>query len=265
MKIIILAAGKGERLMPLTQNTPKPLLDMGNGTTLIEEQLQNLSASGVVDEVVLVIGYLAEQIEAKIACYRARGHSIRTIFNPFYGVSNNFMSLWLAKGVLDEDDVMITNGDNLFATSVFSQLAQGCGNGIHLAVSAKGDFEPEDMKVTLTEEFIARVSKRIPAEEAHAESPGLALVRGPRARALFTQRLELMARTGRFLQQFWLEVFNELYESGVTVHPWWFDAASLWQEVDFHLDLTRARSLLAHKLGRAGVPVPVSLAPGKAL
>lgn len=257
MKIIILAAGKGERLMPLTQNTPKPLLDMGNGTTLIEEQLQNISASGVIDEVILVIGYLAEQIEAKIAYYRSRGHSIRTLFNPFYGVSNNFMSLWLAKSVFDEDDVMITNGDNILAPSVFSGLSAECGNGIHLAVGPKKDFDAEDMKVTLTDEFIARVSKRIPAGEAHAESPGLALVRGARARSLFTQRLEAMARAGKFLQHFWLEVFNELYEQGVTVRPWWFDAASLWQEVDFHLDLSRARTLLADKLGRLPVSAPI--------
>ena len=39
MRLIILAAGKGERLMPLTRNTPKPLLDLGNGNTLIEEQM----------------------------------------------------------------------------------------------------------------------------------------------------------------------------------------------------------------------------------
>jgi Zn-dependent protease with chaperone function len=42
MHIIILAAGKGERLMPLTRNTPKPLLDLGNGATLLEEQIAGL-------------------------------------------------------------------------------------------------------------------------------------------------------------------------------------------------------------------------------
>ena len=66
MKIIILAAGKGERLYPLTKNTPKPLIDLGNGETLLETQLRSLSESKVIDEVVIVIGYLYEQIESKL-------------------------------------------------------------------------------------------------------------------------------------------------------------------------------------------------------
>ena len=70
MKMIILAAGRGERLMPLTQNTPKPLIDMGNGNTLLEEQMISINESGAIDEIVLVIGYLGEQIEAKIAQVR---------------------------------------------------------------------------------------------------------------------------------------------------------------------------------------------------
>ena len=79
MKIIILAAGRGERLMPLTQNTPKPLIDMGNGNTLLEEQLMSIRESGVIKEVVLVVGYLAEQIEAKMRAYKDKGFQVSTI------------------------------------------------------------------------------------------------------------------------------------------------------------------------------------------
>lgn len=253
MKIIILAAGKGERLMPLTQNTPKPLLDMGNGNTLLEEQLHNLETSGAVDEVVLVIGYLAEQVEAKMKFFRNRGCRIRTVFNPFYEVANNFMSLWLARSVFDEGDVLITNGDNLFAPQVFSDFAGECGNGIHLGVGAKTTFDPDDMRVSIVDKTIVRVNKQIPDSEAEAESPGLALVRGAYARRIFTEQLDAMARTGKYLTRFWLEVFNALYERGVAVQPWWFDSANLWQEVDFHPDLSKARSLLQDKMHRGAL------------
>ena len=81
MKIIILAAGKGERLMPLTKNTPKPLLDMGNGATLLEEQIAGLQESGVVEEIALVIGYLAEQVEAKrLAVFEKRMEQMPELF-----------------------------------------------------------------------------------------------------------------------------------------------------------------------------------------
>ena len=98
MKLIILAAGKGERLWPLTKNTPKPLLDLGNGNTLLEEQLERVQSSGVIDEVVLVTGYLSEQIEAKLRTMMATAPiRIKTLYNPFYDVANNLASLWLAR------------------------------------------------------------------------------------------------------------------------------------------------------------------------
>ena len=49
MRVIILAAGKGERLMPLTNNTPKSLLELANGTSVLESQLLSIHAAGIRD------------------------------------------------------------------------------------------------------------------------------------------------------------------------------------------------------------------------
>ncbi len=68
MKLIILADGKGERLMPLICNTPKPLLDLGKGNTLLEQEIASVRDSGAIDEIVLVIGYLAEQCPVALPC-----------------------------------------------------------------------------------------------------------------------------------------------------------------------------------------------------
>ena len=68
MKAIILAAGKGERLMPLTSDTPKSLLELENGTTLLESQLININKTGIT-KVVIVTGYLTEKIESKVEFY----------------------------------------------------------------------------------------------------------------------------------------------------------------------------------------------------
>src|SRR3989344_4769286 len=103
MRIIILAAGKGTRAFPLTKNTPKPLLDIGNGVTLLEKQLENIQKSKAVDEVILVIGYLAEQIEVKLRMHEENGLKVTTVYNPFYEMSNNLISLWLSKHCNDDD------------------------------------------------------------------------------------------------------------------------------------------------------------------
>lgn len=247
MKIIILAAGKGERLMPLTRNTPKPLLDMGNGYTLLEEQIMSIKASGVIDKITLVIGYLADQIEAKIKMHIHNGIQIETVFNPFYEVSNNLMSLWLAKPAMD-DDFLITNGDNLFTSDVFVDLIKQNGEGIFLSVNLKERFDDDDMKVKFDNGAVARVSKLIAADQSDAESPGLVLVRGARARQIFKENLEDLARNREYIGKFWLEVFNRLYEKGVTINPWSFDGKTKWQEVDFHPDVSRVKELLTIRL-----------------
>ncbi len=61
MKVIILAAGKGERMRPLTEHTPKPLLRAG-GQALIEYHLQALKTAGLVD-IIINLSWLGEQIE----------------------------------------------------------------------------------------------------------------------------------------------------------------------------------------------------------
>ena len=252
MRIIILAAGKGERLMPLTRNTPKPLLDLGHGSTLLEEQIASIQHAGVIDEIVLVVGYLAEQVEVKIHWHQANGIRIRTLYNPFYEVSNNLMSLWFAQHEMT-DDFMVTNGDNLFLPEVFRELATTCGEGIFLATSAKPAYGYDDKKVTFSDGLVAQVSKAIPPERIDAESPGLALVRGARARALFQDQLEKLVRRKESMNRFWLEVFNQLYERGVPVHPFPFDGETGWQEVDFHSDVDKVKGLLVSKgqlLGR---------------
>ncbi len=229
--------------MPLTRNTPKPLLDIGNGNTLLEEQIARIRESGVVDEIVLVTGYLAEQVDAKLLAHQRAGLRIRAVYNPFWSVSNNLCSMWLARHEMDTD-FMVTNGDNLFSADVFRDLVSENAEGIALAVSHKQEFDYDDMRAQLEDGLIARVSKQIEDEDAQAESPGLSLVRGARARAFFLERLEALVREPEGLEQFWLEVFNALWRDGIPVRPWWFDAASKGQEVDLHIDLRRVQANL---------------------
>lgn len=237
MKIIILAAGKGERLWPLTKNTPKPLLTIGNGNTLLEEQIERIEDSGVIDEVIVVTGYLADQIDAKVStlgCSRVR---VRTLYNPFWDTTNNLVSLWLARPEMS-GDFMVTNGDNLFESGVFREFVEGCPDGgIYLSAGRKSEFDDDDMKVAIEGGSVAEVRKSIPVDRANAESPGLCLVVGDRWRELFSNQLDRIVRSPENLKTFWLEAFNQLYRSGVQVRPWFFDAADRWREVDIHPDV----------------------------
>jgi choline kinase len=243
MKIIVLAAGKGERLYPLTRNMPKSLLDMGNGKTLLEEQIERFQASGVIDEIVLVIGYLADQIEAKIKFYKNLGIQIKTIYNPFFDVSNNLMSLWFAKVEMTEA-FLVTNGDNLFSTEVITDFVRSNSDGFFLSISKKNHYDNDDMKVTLHGELVELVSKEIDPQAADAESPGLLLVDGPRAVETFKNELEHLVRDPDHRNSFWLEQLNSFARKGIPVQTWTFDGMTKWQEVDIHLDVSRAKKLI---------------------
>lgn len=243
MKIIVLAAGMGERLMPLTKATPKSLLDMGTGRTLLEEQLTRMEASGVIDECVLVVGYLAEQIEEALRGHSSSTIKLRTIFNPFFNVSNNLASLWLAKTEMS-DDFLITNGDCIFPAEVYRDFVDQSKSGIALCVNKKESYDDDDMKVTLSDDLIREVSKQIAIADTHAESPGLSIIRGQSAREAFVGHLESLLRHPEMLNRFWLEVFNSLTKKGESVRPWTFPPGTKWQEVDFHIDLDTVRSVL---------------------
>ena len=245
MKIIILAAGKGERLWPLTKDTPKPLVEVREGVSLLEEQLGRISASGVIDRVEIVTGYLGHKVDEMVAKLEIDNLEISTVYNPFYMVSNNLASLWVAKNVIDED-CMVTNGDNLFHSDVFKDFCDECqDDGIYLSLGEKDEFDDDDMKVTLHDGLVIHVSKDIPKTSRHAESPGLCLVRGEQARQNFQRGLDVLMTRSSELNSFWLRIFTYLAEHDVAIQPWYFDAETKWKEVDIHPDIDQMREYLA--------------------
>lgn len=240
MKIIILAAGKGERLYPLTKNTPKPLIDLGNGETLLERQLNYLSNSNVIDEVIIVIGYLYDQIESKLKSFSTK-LKIRTIYNPFYDMSNNLITLWFSKYEMNED-FLIINGDNIIASDVIRDLVNTTGDGIFVTICYKEKYHDEDMKVNLdSNKKILRVSKEI--THGDAESVGLVKVSGEKFRKIYQNALEELVRNKEYLNKFWLESFNLLVNKGVEINSFEIDK-NKWREVDFHFDLTDIKELI---------------------
>ncbi|MFX1504363.1 MAG: sugar phosphate nucleotidyltransferase [Promethearchaeota archaeon] len=240
MKIIILAAGKGERLYPLTKNTPKPLIDLGNGETLLERQLNYLSNSNVIDEVIIVIGYLYDQIESKLNNFNTN-LKIKTIYNPFYEMTNNLITLWLSKYEMN-NDFLIANGDNIIASDVFRDLVNETNEGIFVTICYRDKYSEEDMKVNLdNNKKVLRVSKEI--RDGDAESVGLVKVSGEKFRKIYQNILEELVKNKNYLNKFWLETFNVLANKGVEINSFEIDKDK-WREVDFHFDLHDIKELI---------------------
>ncbi len=102
---IIMAAGKGERLAPVTLKTPKPLVEV-NGVRMIDTIIGALRKNGI-DDIYVVTGYMME----KFAILKEKYPDIHLISNQFYTEYNNISSLYVARHVLDMGECMILDGD----------------------------------------------------------------------------------------------------------------------------------------------------------
>ena len=90
-KAIIMAAGKGERMHPVTEKTPKPLIRV-KGQRMIESVIEALRRNGIT-EIYIVVGYLKEQFEE----LAEQWPGVQLIENPYYETCNNISSLYAAR------------------------------------------------------------------------------------------------------------------------------------------------------------------------
>jgi choline kinase len=246
MNLFILAAGKGERLWPLTKDTPKSLLDLGDGTTLLERQINNAIKSKIFNEIFIITGYLHEKIEEAIKKYKTK-IKITTIYNPFFDITNNLVSLWTARCELLVDDFMITNGDNIYKNNVFNKVFNNFrdfSEVIAITIDYKTNYDDDDMKVILDKnKNVLRVHKKIPIEKTQAESVGLTLIKGKNSRQNFVNAILNMVKNKDKLNIYWLDIFNFLVEKGKTVKAVEIGKDD-WREMDFHPDKEILRKLI---------------------
>ncbi|MFO7897184.1 MAG: phosphocholine cytidylyltransferase family protein [Candidatus Cloacimonadales bacterium] len=239
MKAIIIAAGKGTRLYPFTKNTPKSLLDIGQGLTLLETQLHALQEAGITD-IVIIVGYRAEQIEAKVKDYEA-DFNITTVYNPFYETSNNLISVWMAKEHM-KDEFITINGDDIFDSSVICNLLKSKEN-ITMVTDIKAEYDSDDMKIVSQNGQVKAVSKKIDLKQANGESVGIIKFSG-HGPQIYRDILDEMVRDPENMNQFYLKAIQKIIDKGFPVHMSVCSEED-WGEIDFHPDLKLIRQYVS--------------------
>ncbi|MBJ8133569.1 sugar phosphate nucleotidyltransferase, partial [Bacillus cereus group sp. N3] len=94
MRAILLAAGMGTRLRPLTLTKPKSLVEV-NGKPMLERQIEYLQEIGI-DEIIVVTGYLSEKFNYLVDKYE----NIRLVYNDKYNVYNNIYTMYVVREYL---------------------------------------------------------------------------------------------------------------------------------------------------------------------
>lgn len=238
MKAIILAAGQGRRLMPLTSDMAKCCLPL-HGISILEWQLSQIIKCDI-DEVVVVTGFANEMVDTIVD--NVKGVKVRTLHNPMYAHTDNLGTCWEARFEMDGPFVLM-NGDTLFEATILQHLlTSDKGYPITLATDSKPHFDLDDMKIITDGERLLKVSKQLDIHLVSGESIGLMVFNETGALA-FTEKVEEMMDKAGALKLWYLSAIDHLASGGIVgICP--IDGMS-WCEVDDAADFTAAADVVS--------------------
>ena len=225
---VILAAGRGTRLYPLTRDVPKCLLPVGN-RTILEHQLGVLQSSGV-NEIVIVTGFLAEQVRAAAAGQASFVH------NPEYATTNTLHSLWAARHVYQGRSFVCLYSDLLFHPDILRRCLETEGDVV-LAVDE--NLAEETARVRLVDSRVTEIRKGIPPGDAFGTFLGMAVFSTTATAALVRVLEELIARDDS-IQAYFTVAIEQLSREGFDVQCSTTGGLP-WIEIDFPHELEIAR------------------------
>ena len=237
MKAVILSAGQGKRLMPLTADDPKCLLNI-EGLPLIEWQINELNKAGI-DQVAVVVGYRAGRVR-QLLHRRFDSQRVRSIYNPTYAWADNLFSCWAARTEMDQEFILL-NGDTIFEAAVVNRLLQTPAHPVTVATHQKGCYDADDMKVALDGDRLVNIGKDLALADVDGESIGMILFRreGP---SLFRRAVDRALRDPAASKRWYLSVIDEMARS-LPVRTCMVNGLQ-WCEVDFPADLKQAVSVV---------------------
>jgi choline kinase len=237
---LILAAGAGRRLRPLTDRLPKALLPVEGELTIFDVAVRNLSSVGITD-VAVVVGFAAEAFIARRSATEDRyGVRIELLLNDRAEEWNNAYSLWLGREAFTAGALLV-NGDTLHPASVEKTLlAQRCPGTVLLAVDDVKHLGDEEMKVVMDPAGRLRhITKQMDPALAHGEYIGATVIE-PETAAGLAEALEATWRRDPHL--YYEDGFQEYADRGGRVCVARIGEVD-WVEVDNHDDLARAREI----------------------
>lgn len=247
---VILSAGMGTRLMPLTKEIPKPLLEV-NGMTLLERMMKNCISLGI-SEFIVVVGYnkdkvidLAPKLEEKYSI------NINIIENEKYDVTNTSVSTHLASKYIEEaenDDFILINGDNVVDPKIIEDISKR--ENTSLIVDNYKQLNEESFKLIISDETlnedksiangtIKEIGKEIDIPTSTGEFIGVSKV-AKKDIGKFNEILEELISDD--VQNYYDFAYKKL--STITPIDFVLTNGLKWTEIDDHNDWQQAQILI---------------------
>lgn len=243
---LLLAAGTGSRLAPLTDSTPKCLVTV-NEISILERLVSSLQDHNF-NRLVVVIGHQGECIRDYLGT-RKGGMNITYITSPLYKTTNNIYSLWMAREVIDEPFLLVES-DLVFDTEMLTEML----TPDRIAV-AKIEPWMNGTTVTVNEhmEIDAFHSVPISPEEEHFKTVNIYSLSSTTWR-LVRQRLDQYI-SSNMVNGYYETVFADMVREGcLSFTPVFFDNSS-WYEIDTIKDLRAAELICGPRQQQQSFPM----------
>jgi len=238
MKAIILAAGIGSRISPLTDNCPKSLLKIYD-KTILEMMISHIQDCHIND-IIFVTGYLEEQIKEYV---NINFPDLKAYFvtNEKYAETNTGFSLLLAKDFVENSDFIKFDADVVFDKEILKKLIEYPYENA-LCIDKNIHLDAEEIKVIIDDKNkILKASKTVNPQKAIGESIGIEKIGKNTAKLLF-QELEEVMKDKKNHQEYYEVAYERLIEKGESFHA--LDITGLvWVEIDTKEDFELAKNI----------------------
>jgi len=232
-----LAAGTGSRLMPLTADRPKVLVQIG-GQSLLGGLLSTCEQLGMA-RIVIVTGYRHEAIDQWLAQHPP-ALPVTTVFNQAYAELGNAWSVYVARAELAGTDFVKLDGDLVLDGAIIEGLVASRWRSA-IAIDTQGQLDAEAMKAVVDDDGrVHKMGKWLPLGESSGESIGVERIAAEHGPRLFATIEHLVRQDGQG-DAYYEDAYHVMLEAGWELGAYDI-GSSRWTEIDDARDLERARS-----------------------
>jgi choline kinase len=235
---VILAAGIGSRLSPLTDNCPKSLLSVG-GSIILERMIRNCLSCGM-SQFVLVLGHRADEIK-RFVDKTFRGIRVTYVISDRYRDTNTGYSLMLASSAIGTAEFVKFDADVVFDVKILRQLVDSDQSNV-LCIDRNIALEDEEVKVITDDQMqVLEVGKSVDPKLALGESIGIEKISAKTGPLLFAELTQMM-ESHAHLQDYYEAAYARLVDKGTIFHA--LDITGLnWTEIDTAEDFAAANAM----------------------
>lgn len=230
MRYIILAAGKGTRLNPLTYNYPKCLYKLDDNTSVLQRMVYLIKNSDIEAEIIVIVGFMDKDVVDEI-------QGVHFIKNPFYEVTNSIASLWFIREKLCEE-IVIINGDIVTDEKLIRDIITKPTDrpAVLMDSSIKKDG---DYNVQVSGDHVVIMSKEI--KNYSGEYAGITKL-DKKSALLLKNEIEKMVSDGYYDQWYENALVQLIFRNNFKLH--YIDISNYnWTEIDDVNDLVFAKKI----------------------